>query len=170
MDGWLACLPGWVCGWAGGWVGMGRTGATRAAHPLPHPPTCPPPTPPSQVANGYRPPVSARVPAPIRDIIEFCWKGNPALRPNTRAVVRMLQARRVVRRVCVCMGCVGRARGKCVEGQKAPRCAPTRARRCACSRWVVCVDFGQHNPLPPTPLTFTHPLPYNPPPHPPPSL
>jgi hypothetical protein len=41
--------------------------------------------------RGYRPPISCDIPKELRSVIEFCWKGNPALRPNMAAVVRMLR-------------------------------------------------------------------------------
>lgn len=46
----------------------------------------------AQVADGYRPPLPAGLPAALADVINACWKGDPDLRPTARQVVQMLQA------------------------------------------------------------------------------
>jgi hypothetical protein len=45
-----------------------------------------------QVADGYRPPLPAGLPAGLAVAINACWKGDTDLRPTARQVVQMLQA------------------------------------------------------------------------------
>lgn len=45
-----------------------------------------------KVAAGYRPPVPPFVHNDIRQLIDVCWSGTPALRPSMAVVVRRLRA------------------------------------------------------------------------------
>lgn len=44
-----------------------------------------------QVAHGFRPPISPKVPPGIAALIERCWKGLPELRPTMAEVVQELE-------------------------------------------------------------------------------
>lgn len=45
-----------------------------------------------KVGLGYRPPIAAGVPAPIKEIIEKCWQARPGDRPTASSLVAMLVA------------------------------------------------------------------------------